>query len=247
MIYVYAITEPRADLPPIEALGAGIAEAMIGETVAAVFSRHDGPAISTTPQNLWMHESVVESLMRDRTLLPARFGTRFPDERRLEQALIENGDRLTRQLERVRGCVELGVRAIASTADASQDDDVCSPPPAAAATSGREYMMARLARERSRRQAQSRAQDLTERIDRELAPLSRERWSRLLPTSGRATGHLLSNAYLVERDRTAEFVERVRQVAAALPDMRLLCTGPWPPYHFADDLQRREAEHAGAR
>ena len=46
---------------------------------------------------------------------------------------------------------------------------------------------------------------------------------------------LLSAAYLVERAREAEFVERSQAlVAERPPGLEVLATGPWPPYTFAE-------------
>jgi hypothetical protein len=45
---------------------------------------------------------------------------------------------------------------------------------------------------------------------------------------------LLRAAYLVQRAAIEPFAARVAQLQAAHPDLRLLCTGPWPPYSFAE-------------
>jgi hypothetical protein len=47
---------------------------------------------------------------------------------------------------------------------------------------------------------------------------------------------LMVAAYLVPRDRTESFRTRVQELGAAHPTLRLLCTGPWPPYHFVPPL-----------
>ncbi len=48
----------------------------------------------------------------------------------------------------------------------------------------------------------------------------------------RAGGDLLRGAYLVDRDAVEAFARGVRELQAAHPDLRILCTGPWPPYSF---------------
>jgi hypothetical protein len=51
----------------------------------------------------------------------------------------------------------------------------------------------------------------------------------------RAAGDdLLRGAYLVERDRVQSFVAAVAELQDDRPELRLLCTGPWPPYSFTD-------------
>jgi hypothetical protein len=46
---------------------------------------------------------------------------------------------------------------------------------------------------------------------------------------------LLRAAYLVDRDAVDGFVALVRRLQEAHPDLALLCTGPWPPYSFAEE------------
>lgn len=49
----------------------------------------------------------------------------------------------------------------------------------------------------------------------------------------RAEAELLRAAYLVDRDRVPDFVAEVSELQREQPDLKLLCTGPWPPYSFA--------------
>jgi hypothetical protein len=44
----------------------------------------------------------------------------------------------------------------------------------------------------------------------------------------------LRAAYLVDRDRVDEFVRAVAALQQRRSDLRLLCTGPWPPYSFTE-------------
>ena len=38
---------------------------------------------------------------------------------------------------------------------------------------------------------------------------------------------------LVDRERVQSFARRVAELQASNQALRLLCTGPWPPYSFA--------------
>jgi hypothetical protein len=58
---------------------------------------------------------------------------------------------------------------------------------------------------------------------------ARARAASLRPTSG---GDLLRGAYLVPRDEVPGFAAAVAGLQDARTDLRLLCTGPWPPYSF---------------
>jgi hypothetical protein len=45
-------------------------------------------------------------------------------------------------------------------------------------------------------------------------------------------------SYLVDADRVAAFRRQAKQLAASQNKMRVLITGPWPPYSFAAAEQR---------
>jgi hypothetical protein len=60
---------------------------------------------------------------------------------------------------------------------------------------------------------------------------TRARASRQKP-SGTAAEPLRA-AYLVDREHVGTFASQVAGLQARRADLRLLCTGPWPPYSFA--------------
>jgi len=156
---------------------------------------------------LWRHEEVVESLMEGRDLLPVRFGTLVADEQAAARAVAERSEELAASLDRVRGAVELAVRA-----------DPREPETAAPreGTSGREYMSAK-----ARRMAAARM------VHEPLGDLARD--SAVQPGP-----ELLRAAYLVDRAAVDRFVSVVRQLQRDHPELHLVCTGPWPPYSFAE-------------
>jgi hypothetical protein len=45
---------------------------------------------------------------------------------------------------------------------------------------------------------------------------------------------LLRAAYLVDRDAVGGFTARVDALQREHPELAVLCTGPWPPYSFAE-------------
>jgi hypothetical protein len=240
MLYVYAITDSAG---PVVAGENGLDERPLEtcalETIAAVFTRHASDAsIPPTPENAWRHERVVEWLMRDRAVLPMRFGTTFFDETKLRAALRPHERELTTGLRRLSGCVELGVRVLWEPAPSGPPAPAPPPLPGepasagAAPQSGRAYMMARLGEEKRRRDELERAERLVDEIHAPLAALAVDTTRRVLTTPQT----LLVAAYLVRRDQTESFRRRVEEVGAAHPALRMVCTGPWPPYHFVPRL-----------
>lgn len=242
MIYVYALTEPPCvPSPDVKGLEGRPVEVAVVEEVAAVYSRHDGGAAARPEvENLWAHERVVESCMAGSrgALLPIRFGTIFADEQKLAEVITRHAGMLRAGFDRVRDCVELGVRIIEARAT-EPEEPPAEPTPAAPPTTGREYMMARLAAERRRRGDEARAARVVREVHEALFRMARDAVEHVRTGSEL----LVTCAYLVPRGTEAAFARRVRELAAERPTLRLLCTGPWPAYHFTPSLTVAEPTH----
>jgi hypothetical protein len=164
-----------------------------------------------TPESLWRHEAVVEALMEDRDVLPVRFGTRLGGDAEAKEIISGRRNEFLGALARLAGGVELSVRCAVAPGEA---------PPLAA--SGAEYL-------RVRARAAAVADEAARFVHDELEGLARE--SRRSRPHGAA--EVLRAAYLVDRDAIDRFTARVAELQRRRPELRLLCTGPWPPYTFA--------------
>jgi hypothetical protein len=207
VIHVYGVVDGLEELPRLRGVDEAGLERRRVAGLELVVSRAATPASpEVSRETVLRHAQVVEALMRISTaILPAQLGRGFRDEDQLATAIEEQAVDLQRSLERVRGCVEFGLRA---TADAAALPD---------ADTGAGYMHARL--------EQVHAQDdLVERLHEPLARLARATTLQRRP--GAVTG-----AYLVAQSEVAAF----KAAAAALeraPGATVVCTGPWPPYSF---------------
>ena len=200
MIALVAVTDAAAPPPPapLRAVRAGALSAL---------------CLPATPEPVTLdllerRETLIDSLMEDRDLLPVRFGADLPDEQAAAQVLIDRQEELRAALDRVRGAVELSVRV----QPAEPGDE-----PSGSAASGREYLSARIA-----------SSQIAERIHGRLAGHARAATRRPGPDLMRA-------AYLVDRDGVADFLAEFRRVQESHPDLALLCTGPWAPFSFTTE------------
>jgi hypothetical protein len=213
-VLLYAIVPSSSTHVAGEGLDGRALRRVTGNGLSGVVSDHEAlPA--TSERTLWAYEHAIEALMANDAVLPARFGTAFDDDPGVQAMLGSRHDELRAALERVRGAVELGVRASwPATAD--------EPPPAGPST-GTAYMLGRL--ELSRR-----AREIAAKLEAELGALARARSSRLLARP--ATPVLAS--YLVEHKRIEEFRTRVHELDVTTEEADIVCTGPWPPYSFVE-------------
>lgn len=205
MIELYAITD--AGGPPLPETG-DLQTVAIDGLLAVCGPAETGPA---SAGQLWRREEILERLMDGRDLLPVRYGTRLPDMDAAAAVLGEQREQLTAALDGVRGAVELALRVIAT------DDDQPS-----RSTSGTDYLRSKLVRASARDHVRGRVHEPLSFLAR--ASSEREPGVR---------GETLRAAYLVARPRVPAFTRKVADLQRVNPGLRLLCTGPWPPYSFA--------------
>jgi hypothetical protein len=157
-----------------------------------------------TPEALWRHEALLEELMEERDLLPVRFGTLLADEEAAARALSERSEELAEWLDRVRGAVELAVRAHPRAPEAEPDP-----------ASGIDYM-----------QAKARRMEAARLVHEPLDSIARD-------SVVHHGAELLRAAYLVDREAVDGFVSLVERLGETHSGLDLVCTGPWPPYSFS--------------
>jgi hypothetical protein len=208
MIQLYAVTDP----PGLPLPDPAVARVLASGRLAVVYA----PAadVDASADALWRHEELIEAMMEQADVLPFRYGTRCEDEAAAARAVQEREDELSAALERVRGAVELSVRVV-----------VAEPPepPTDERPSVADYMAAKA-------RARALARTVGDAIHEPLRVLARVSHQR----STDSPSEPLRVAYLVDRDRTDEFARAVAGLQERRPDLRLLCTGPWPPYSFTE-------------
>jgi Gas vesicle synthesis protein GvpL/GvpF len=213
-LLVYGIVEARG----LDAYGRGLDQrplfGLTEKPLEAIVSEHEGRPPELSAAALHAHERTVRRLMDRGAVLPAQFGSMLPDEDAVRGLLRGRRRDLMARLRRVRGAVEIGLRASwRNDARAVLDP---RPPP------GSSYLRERLELRQSARRVASELDPLTA-----LARGSR----RALATRPDLP---VLDAYLVDRERVREFVALVEQLDDRLDDVELVCTGPWPPYSFAE-------------
>jgi hypothetical protein len=209
MIHVYAFVEGLAELPSLTGLDDAPLERGCVEGFELVLSRSSTPpSAEVTREAVLRHAQVVEELSdRAAAILPAQLGRAFRDDDELSAAVRSQAQQLERGLERVRGCVEYGLRAIPGESGRELE-----------ASSGADYMRARLEEAR-------RGDRLVAELHEPLARLAHE-------VTLRQHGGEISAAYLVAREGADAFQDAVARLERS-PEVTVVCTGPWPPYSFA--------------
>lgn len=235
-VYLYAIVDGDAVLtqPPIGLAGAPVTLLPV-QDIAAVIGPVATEQLKDTPAAALVHEQVIETLMADQRVLPVRFGTIFSSIAALTTALAARSVALRADLERLDGLVEIGVRVLWDGAARRTAADVPALPAEMDASGGpgAQYMRERMAEMATERQLRHAAQVLVAAWTDYLTPHVVALSTQTLVT----TEIPVSIACLVERASVAALVDVIVQAPQQAADIRAVCTGPWPPYHFVTDAQ----------
>jgi hypothetical protein len=247
-IYLYCITQAPKGQPkkkaakhadgraaePIEAQGVD-GEGSVEATPCSGFVCWTSPVsreefatrLNDNMQNLdWLaaasvrHQQVVAKIAKQGDVLPARFATVFLTPESLRQDVKKRARELRRNLQRVRGCDEWGVKIHA----------LARPAPQPQAEDGRSYLQRKATLLQSRMRAKPDA--AVEEFDKAVQRLSRESVVAGAMSQGQP-GMIFQRSYLIPRKnhkRLLQVLERYSKKWAG--ERRIEATGPWPPYSF---------------
>jgi hypothetical protein len=216
--------------------------------IAAVVSRTPVFIFDPTRDNALAHEFVIESVMKNHTIIPMSFGTVFRTDEDVREVLRSIYPTLKSVLKQMTGKLEFGLKATWDRdriiEELKRENDE----------------IRRFHQELTRKHLQSTyfaRMQLGRMIDKALGELSAS-YVRTIYEGLRgvcvASRHnkpigdkmILNAAFLIERDREAEFDDAVNRVAHKFSDrLRFKYTGPWPPYNFVNIRLRLERGRAG--
>ena len=213
---------------PVRLLRFGDLAAVVGTVDAEQIGERAGARAFM--RDMAAHADVLDRVLKVRTVLPARMGLFFPDDRSLIREMLEpQHDLLLDLLRRLSGTVELRVTA-AYLEDQVLDQIICQQPQLAGRQGATYTQRIETGRRIARAIASRRDTDARWILD-QLVPAARD----VSVADGSSELTVLRASFLVERKALGRFdgaLERVQTEAGDV--MRLACVGPLPPYSFAD-------------
>lgn len=238
--YVYGIIQSR-DPISFGRMGIGGTGEMVyvvthGD-ISAVVSRTPVFIFDPTRENALAHEHVIETVMKTHTIIPMSFGTVFRTDDDIREVLRSIYPSVKDVLKQMAGKVEFGLKV---TWDRDRIVEELQ----------REHEeIHRFHQEITRKHLQSTyfaRMQLGRMIEKALQERSAE-YVRDIYESLRAVcvasrdnkpigdKMILNAAFLLEREREAEFDDAVNHVAKKFGDrLNFKYTGPWPPYNFVN-------------
>jgi hypothetical protein len=238
-LYVYGVTRAGARPSPSPGgVGDSPVQTIERGSVAALVSEVPDESVPPRAKNLTAHTEVLRAAMDGGTVLPMRFGVLMPDEDTVRRDLLEGREPwLTGMLDALDGRVEMTVtsmyredvllrevvdsdRTIAALREQVRDK------PAAAT----HFERIRLGELVARAVEVRRNADAATILD-ELLPTA----DAFVPGEPLHERMVVNAAFLVRRDKLAEFDAAVERVSAERADrMHFKLTGPLPPFSFVN-------------
>jgi gas vesicle protein GvpL/GvpF len=232
-LYVYCLGDDLsgAVFEGLTGVGRARVEVLTLSGLAALVSESGDEGVAVNEENLLAHNRVNAAALAVSTPLPCRFGTRAAPER-LAEYVAGHEAALAAALARVRGCVEMSAKVMEKTEGRRQKAEVESEAGGAepgAAGAGTTFLLKKRRELLGEEGARRRAEEVAVRLASALDELVRETAARLSPSEA----IFVRAAHLVERARVEEYRTRLRALAVEHKDLRLLTSGPWPPYSFS--------------
>lgn len=204
---------------------------------AAVVSKCPLQIYDPTRENALAHEHVNEVVMKQFTVLPMSFGTVFRTEADIRTFMQGTYPALVDVLGKMEGKIEFGLKvnwdreAVLRQIEAENDDVGNLKEQIDAGTSGSAYFL----KMQLGKIVESALQEKSEKFVQEIYGHLRD--SAVASRSNKPIGDrmIMNAAFLVEREKTELFDQRVSEIAKKYEDeLSFLYTGPWPPYNFVN-------------
>ena len=203
----------------------------------AVLSKLAEPDSPPDISKLLVYETVVESFYRHLTVIPMRYGCRVECPYEAIVLLRENHAAYGALLHELEGLAEMGIQVLLDNPRAEAETDRLAIPPECfpprSGVSGAAYLDAKKLHYLGAQRATMLQNTFVEKLCDSLHGFF-VRHKVELPSSSRS--HLMSLYFLVPRDSVESFRRAARHLHAN-ESVKLLLSGPWPPYNFVDSLQ----------
>jgi len=256
--YLYAFLS-HGDLPPLAGIDghsplslfteSGVT-ALVSQVPLAEFGeealRRNLEDLRWLEEKVRMHEAIVESALAKGPLLPMKFGTIFLSVETIRAIVRRNARRIVEALEFLGDKAEWGVKGFASPAalratvlrdDAALltlSEEASAKPPGQAFFLRRKIEGSALAKSLEREEVLTR--EFLGAIQTTIVDLAAH--PPLLPEAPPRERIVLTLACLVRREGAESFLAGVEQwnQGHAEEGLRVVTSGPWPPYHFVPRL-----------
>lgn len=207
------------------------------ERLSAVVSDTPVMIYDPTRENVLTHESVIETVMKDFTVLPMSFGAIFRTSEDVVEFLKDTSDALLDVLAKMKDKIEFGIKVLWDPDTVlkqieSENEEISRLKQEIISNRQTSTYFARMQLGRLVERAMS---DASDACVREVYDHFRD--CAIASRHNKPIGEkmILNAAFLVDRLRADEFDARVQELAQKYDGrLRFQFSGPWPPYNFVN-------------
>jgi len=197
--------------------------------ITAIVSKLKTNKISTSKKNVLHHAAVIDAINKDHTVIPLRFSSVFNNDTAVLKFLETRYKTFLSDLQRLHDKYEMGLRVITGGYGSRGRESASafrankSPP-----SSGTDYL------EQKRNFYVT--LDKEELHIREITEICQEQFKDIYTefikdtSAGSLPG--ISLNYLIHKDLISKFKVRCTGLRMKMKGIQVICSGPWPPYHF---------------
>lgn len=242
LLYAYGIIDSNCRIERlIQGVGKSGVYSIPYDDIGVVVSNIETEIKKVKPKVALEHERVVETLMKDFTILPIRFQTVFEKKDDVLHMMNSYHGEFKRNLTRLYDKVEFGIKAfwpgqlvrerIVEACDANHRAGSASSRCIGFIplhTSGKSFLMKKFRIYEIEKEFGREADKYKETIDSYFSPIALEKKLKKLQTENL----LLNASYLIKKEKQTLFKEVFYQLKSACAELKYLFSGPWPPYNF---------------
>ena len=186
------------------------------------------------------HEAVIEQIMHQAPVLPARFATLFSSLESLDQFVLEHREGIAGFFAELGGQQEWAVKGLLDRAGALERLSAPAEEGPAGSLGGR-YLQERRIKAQAEREFNQRLRTFCQHVAAALGAHAggfRERKVVAPAAEATAAEVVLNWAFLIPPEDLEDFRASLQRFNddEAFPGMLLALSGPWPPYSFVPDL-----------
>ena len=175
------------------------------------------------------HQRAISAIAREVEILPARFGTVFRSEESLRKHIYAGKREITRDLKRIKGADEWGIKVFAAKP---------APVLVPQVRSGKDYLKAKAALLPAKKSRSDTNGEFAE-FENALQRLALESAAVGNVSSGQR-GLKFQTSLLVRRKDRKKLESVLKRFSQRWAEARQIeCTGPWPPYSFVSRAGER--------
>jgi len=211
--------------------------------ITAVVSRVKRDDAIPSLSRLLAYKGAVEAFHRCNMtggMIPMRYGCMADDKTHIRSLLRKNRVHYTELLKELAGCVEMGIRILIAecrvqSADSKKFTHQLETRKSKIENPGKAYLAARKTHYLQKEQSSKQMEQFIERFRAIFSGLFVKWKAEVASTgsfpSGSGTSQVVSIYFLVPRDSLDRFRAAFRQAGTG-ENVKLLMSGPWPPYNF---------------